>query len=285
MLYNLFLIAFAAIPLPVFCVLAKMFGLSTGILLIFYIHWGIASAWLARKYYDDDSPFYEDWQRWAWIISCFLFPPLLSFLVLASIIDGFYGYFLMAFAIIPLPAFYILVERFGFPREPLFILYIFWGMASAWLARKYYEDDSPFSIINELHRWLWTIGCLLFPPLLFFLVLASKIYRRFFWIPPTPEERANALSSPAKQPAPRKEEHKMEYGDLRCVHCRTIYVASLTLLDPREVRVACCNVCPVNAVFAVCANCVNLEEISKINCPSCGAAHQWKISGKVPKYS
>lgn len=75
----------------------------------------------------------------------------------------------------------------------------------------------------------------------------------------------------------------MEYGDLRCAHCGRIFGSSLTFMDPREVKVASCRVCPVNRVYAVCARCTDLDGVTSGPCPQCGAKHMWSVSGKVQK--
>ena len=73
----------------------------------------------------------------------------------------------------------------------------------------------------------------------------------------------------------------MEYGQKRCSRCKTVYGASLTLWDEREVRVAYCDVCPANHVYAVCAKCADIDTVTQSGCPHCGTM-MWKKSGLVP---
>lgn len=74
----------------------------------------------------------------------------------------------------------------------------------------------------------------------------------------------------------------MGYGDLRCARCGRTFTSSLALLDPREVKVASCRVCPAR-VYAVCARCADLDKVTGESCPQCGAQHMWSVGGKVPK--
>jgi len=75
---------------------------------------------------------------------------------------------------------------------------------------------------------------------------------------------------------------KLEYGQVRCSSCRTIYGATLTFMDEREVRVASCRVCPVNHIYAICANCADIDAVTQRSCPHCGA-RMWEKRGLVPK--
>lgn len=87
-------------------------------------------------------------------------------------------------------------------------------------------------------------------------------------------------TGPAPSAAPRVP--TVRYGDVRCSKCGTIYGATLTLFDPKEVKVAHCRVCPANRVYAVCGRCADLEGLEGGACPFCGARHQWEVKGMVP---
>ncbi len=75
----------------------------------------------------------------------------------------------------------------------------------------------------------------------------------------------------------------MEYGDKRCVKCGTVYTTTLTFMDPREVKVASCRVCPANQIYTICAQCADVEQVSRGACPFCSANNQWETRGMVAK--
>jgi hypothetical protein len=75
----------------------------------------------------------------------------------------------------------------------------------------------------------------------------------------------------------------MEYGDVQCRKCGKVFGVSLRFMDPRDVKVASCRVCPVGNVYAVCGNCANVAEVASSPCPNCGASHLWETQGMTPK--
>ncbi len=68
----------------------------------------------------------------------------------------------------------------------------------------------------------------------------------------------------------------------RCSKCGRSYQSSLAFMDPREVKIAHCRVCPANRVFAVCANCADVSQVQASPCPWCGSSHMWTVEGMVP---
>lgn len=95
------------------------------------------------------------------------------------------------------------------------------------------------------------------------------------FLPPAVHASRPATRRAASAPA-------MEYGDVRCAKCGTVYRVTLTFLDPKEVKVAHCRVCPANHVFAVCGRCADLEQVKNGPCSACGARYQWEVQGMAP---
>ena len=127
------------------------------------------------------------------------------------------------------------------------------------LGRHGYRYLLPSFLLLPFMRW----GIASLPP----LVIA--------FLPPAGRASRPAPSTAALEPA-------MEYGDVRCRRCGTVYRVTLTLLDPKEVKVAHCRVCPANYVFAVCARCADLEQVENGPCLACGARYQWEVRGMAP---
>ena len=75
----------------------------------------------------------------------------------------------------------------------------------------------------------------------------------------------------------------MEYGEVQCKKCRSVFGVSLSLSNSNQVKVASCKVCPVNHVYAVCGRCADIEQVNNKACPSCGASDLWEIRGMVQK--
>jgi hypothetical protein len=68
---------------------------------------------------------------------------------------------------------------------------------------------------------------------------------------------------------------------LRCDKCGQRYGESLSLMGG-SVKVASCQVCPVDRIFAVCERCADIEATKRSSCPGCGARGMWRVQGMDP---